>query len=220
MYRDFKHIAEVGNGSYIYYWQSKELSDEKINFIKLPNHSITPNLGYDGTKIRVEFNGSYLKEDCITFTDAKVVRIYFVYEISKSISISDYPSLQSCLFRAVTLTNIADIDKYKHSGYGIWFDGHEIFSSPGTGLGRNVAIFGVNMSLSIKVDNRKKDILILGKGPTQRLEHTMSAEKMYLINFTEHNKHFCVVCIIIEQTVTYLLIVKKFINWEQKILRL
>ena len=38
------------------------------------------------------------------------------------------------------------------------------------------------MSLSSKIDNRKKDILILGKGPTQGLEHTFS--KMYSINFT------------------------------------
>ena len=47
------------------------------------------------------------------------------------------------------------------------------------------------MSLSAKFDNRKKDIQILGKGPTQGLKHTLSAEKMYLINFTEHNKIFC-----------------------------
>ena len=36
-----------------------------------------------------------------------------------------------------------------------------------------------------------KNILILGKGPTQGLEHTLCAEKMYLINFTEHNRKFC-----------------------------
>ena len=36
-----------------------------------------------------------------------------------------------------------------------------------------------------------KNISILGKGPTQGLEHTLSTEKMYLINFTEHNKKFC-----------------------------
>ena len=44
------------------------------------------------------------------------------------------------------------------------------------------------MSWSTKIDDRKKDILILGKGPTQAMEHTLSAEKMYSINFTEHNK--------------------------------
>ena len=47
------------------------------------------------------------------------------------------------------------------------------------------------MSSSTKIDNRKKDILILGKGPLQGLEHTLSAEKMYSINFAEHNKKFC-----------------------------
>ena len=31
----------------------------------------------------------------------------------------------------------------------------------------------------------KKDILVLGKGPTHRLEHTLTAEKMYSINFIE-----------------------------------
>ena len=36
----------------------------------------------------------------------------------------------------------------------------------------------------------KKDILTLGEGPTQGLEHTLSAEKMYSINFMEHNKKF------------------------------
>ena len=44
------------------------------------------------------------------------------------------------------------------------------------------------MSSSTKIDNRKKDILILGKGPTQGLEHTLSAGIMYSVNFAEHNK--------------------------------
>ena len=39
------------------------------------------------------------------------------------------------------------------------------------------------MSSSKKIDNRKKYILILGKGPTQGLEHTPTAEKMYSVNF-------------------------------------
>ena len=85
----------------------------------------------------------------------------------------------------------ADIDKYKYSGYGIGFDRHGSFSFPGTGLGRNVIIFGVDMSSSTKIDNRKNDIWILGKGPSQGLKHTLSAEKMYSINFTEKNKKFC-----------------------------
>ena len=42
-----------------------------------------------------------------------------------------------------------------------------------------------------KIYNRKKDILILGKGSTHGLEHTLSAEKIYSINFTEDNKKNC-----------------------------
>ena len=38
---------------------------------------------------------------------------------------------------------------------------------------------------------REKNILVLGKGPTQVLEHTLTAEKMYFINFTVTNKTFC-----------------------------
>ena len=47
------------------------------------------------------------------------------------------------------------------------------------------------MSSSTKIHNRKKDSLILGEGPAQGLEHALSAEKMYSINFTEKTKKFC-----------------------------
>ena len=87
--------------------------------------------------------------------------------------------------------NDADIDKYKYSGYGIGFDRHGFFSHPSGETGRNVIILGVDMSSSTKIDNRKKDILILGKGPIQGLEHTLTAEKMYSINFTVTRKKFC-----------------------------
>ena len=47
------------------------------------------------------------------------------------------------------------------------------------------------MSSSIYGHEKKKDILILGKGPTQGLEHNLTAEKMYWINFTVTGKKFC-----------------------------
>ena len=47
------------------------------------------------------------------------------------------------------------------------------------------------MSSSPHNDNKKKDILILRKAPAQGLEHTLTAEKLYSINFTENNKKFC-----------------------------
>ena len=65
-----------------------------------------------------------------------------------------------------------------------------VFSHPSGETGRNI-IFGVGMSSSTKIENQKKYILILDKGPTQGLKHTLSAEKMYSINFTENYKTFC-----------------------------
>ena len=191
MNRYLERMVSVGNGNYIYYWQSKEFSDEKINSIKTLNHSITPNLDYYGTEIRVEFNGSCLIQDGVAFNHRKVMNMFIVYEISKCFNISDYPTLENCLFGAVNLTKNADIDKCKYFGYRIGFDRHRSFSFPDTGLGRNVIIFGVDMSSSIKIVYRKKYFLILSKGPTQGLEHTLSARKMYSINFTEDNKKLC-----------------------------
>ena len=47
------------------------------------------------------------------------------------------------------------------------------------------------MSSSAHIDNKENNILVLGKGPTQGLEHTLTAEKMYFINFTVVRKKFC-----------------------------
>ena len=95
MHRYFKTIANVANGSYIYYWKSKGLSDERTNSSKTSNHSITQNLDCYGTKTRVEFNGSCMKQDKITFTHGKVVNTYIIYEINKSINISNYATLEN-----------------------------------------------------------------------------------------------------------------------------
>ena len=46
------------------------------------------------------------------------------------------------------------------------------------------------MSFSTHIDNKEKYILVLGKGSTQELEHTLTAEKMYSINFTVTKNFF------------------------------
>ena len=139
----------------------------------------------------MEFNGSSLKQDKIMYTHGKVVNIYIVYELTGSNSDDNDPTIKNSLFGAVTFTKNADIDKYGYSGYGIGFDRRGSFSFPGGGFGQNVIIFGADMSSSIHIDNKKKDILVLGRGPTQGLESTLTAEKMYSINFTATKKKLC-----------------------------
>ena len=84
------------------------------------------------------------------------------------------------------MTNNADVDKYKYSEYGIGFDSERLFSV-GNGVGKT---FDVDMSSYSHIDNKKKNILISVKGPTQALEHTLTSEKMNPTNFTENNTNF------------------------------
>ena len=179
----------ITNASSVLSWQSKGLSTENID---PPATSPFPSISYVGNKIRVKFNGSCLKQsNTLTYTHGKVVNIYIVYGLGASSSKVNDPALKNCLFGAVTLTKNADIDRYGYSGYGIGFDRRGSFSFPSGRVGQNVLIFGVNISFSAHIDNKKKDILVLGIGPTQGLEHTLSAEKMYSINFTDTKKKFC-----------------------------
>ena len=47
------------------------------------------------------------------------------------------------------------------------------------------------MSFSAHIDNNKKDIFVLGIGPTQGLVHTLTPEKVYSINSTVTKMKFC-----------------------------
>ena len=152
-------------------WKSEGLSDEIIKPFTTSNKALPQRLRYIGAKTRVEFNGSCLKQDKVTFNHKTIVNIYIVYELSPTLNDFD-PDLENCLFGAVKLTKNTDIDKYKYSGYGIGFDSRGICSFPSGGFGQNVIIFGAYMSACIYVDNKKKDILIIGEGPTQGLDDT------------------------------------------------
>ena len=122
-------------------------------------------------KIRLKFNGSFLNRPSLAIFHGGIVNIYIVYEIADYFNDSSYPALENCLFGSVRLTKTVDIHKYGYSGYGIGFY-RNIFFSIGNEISKNVIVFGVDMSSSRKIDNRKKDILILGKRPRQELKHT------------------------------------------------
>ena len=143
------------------------------------------------------------------YTHKKAVNIYVIYKLAGSSSHSDDLTLKNCLFGAVMLTKNADIDKYRYSGYAIGFDKKSSFSFPDGGFGQNVLIFGADMSSSAHIDNKKKT-LVLGKVQTHRLEHTLTAEKMYSINFTVTRKVFCLGLHYNGAKVTCRLMVKKW----------
>ena len=183
----FQTNVGVDKKDHVSEWKSKGLPE----IIKPPattNNRLNPKLSFVDTKTRVEFNGSCLKQDKITYTHGTIVNIYIVYKLSSNLNNFDF-ALENCLFGAVKLTKNADIDKYRYSGYGIGFGARRTSSFPAGDFDQNVIIFGGDMSSSIHADNKKKNILILVEGPTQGLgDETLTAEKKYLINFTENRK--------------------------------
>ena len=186
-----RYFKIITNTKYISSWQCKGLSDKTILLPPTYSKSLNPLIDYVGDKITLKFSGSCLKQPKISYTHGTIVNIYIAYELGSSGSYDSEPTLKNCLFGAVTLTKNAHFDKYGYSGYRIGFDRKSSFSFPGGRHGQNVLIFGADMSSSAHIDNKKKDILVLGKGPTQGLEHTLTAEKIYSINFTVTRKKFC-----------------------------
>ena len=80
------------------------MSEERLDSITASNYKITPELSFYGTKTRVVLNGSCLKRDKSTLNHGTIVNKYFAYEISKNYNISSYPTLENCLFGAVSFT--------------------------------------------------------------------------------------------------------------------
>ena len=99
-----------------------DLLDGSIKSPSTSNKTLNASVDYVGTKARVKFNGDCLKQDKISFDHRKIVNLYIVYEIKRSVNISSYPTLEICLLGAVKLTKHVDVDLFKYSGYGIGFD--------------------------------------------------------------------------------------------------
>ena len=211
---------KITNAKYVSSWKSKRLSNENITAPTTIDDKLHEQLSYFGTRARLEFRGRCLKQDKSTFNHGKIINIYIIYELDK-IYFNATPTLVNCLFGAVSITKNADIDKNKYYGWGIGFDRTSVYLLPDGSFGRNVIIFRVDVSSSVHVDNKGKYILILGEDLTHGLGvHSLTAEKMCSVNFTDHRKKVTWDCIIMEQTVIYLLIVQKLLNLKQKFLRL
>ena len=153
VYGYFKFIS---NTNFISEWISKGLFSESIKPSATSDNSLAHVINNYGTKTRVKFAGSCLQQSKISYTHGKIINIYVAYELGAASSNVNDPTLKNCLLGAVTLTKNTDIDKYGYSGYGIGFDRGSSFSFPGGGFGQNIIIFGVDMSSSPHIDNKKR----------------------------------------------------------------
>ena len=152
----FRLNSLANTADYVFSWQSKGLSNESIKPPTTTNNSLTTELNFYGTKTKIKFTRSCLKQSSHILTLKKVVNIYIVHELAASSSHDSDPTIKNCLFGAVTLTKNSYIEKYKYSGYGIGFDRRSSFSFPSGGFCQNVLIFCADMSTSNILIIRKK----------------------------------------------------------------
>ena len=88
--------------------------------------------------------------------------------------------LKNCLFGFVKLAKNTDLGKRSYN------------LLPDNTTRKNVIIFGADVNSSVHIDNKGKDIIILGDRPTQELHNTtLTAEAIYFINFAQSNQKFC-----------------------------
>ena len=137
--------------------------------------------------------GSCLKQKNATYTPPNRIKCFIVYELDTwSWDLNTDFILKDCLFEGVKLVKNADSDKYVYTGYGSGFDSCSVLSLPDGSTGKNAIILGVDKSSSEHIDNKKKDILILGFGQTQGLDDILlTAEAQCSINFSRSNRKFC-----------------------------
>ena len=135
-----------------------------------------PNLKNDG-RIHVHLSGNHFQRNVAGIpNNGNVINIYCVYKLDPISSSRDTSfTIQDALFGAMTITkNATDNSKNNYKGYGICFDegsefGHTMSEGGRTHItnGRNVLIFGADMSFSIHRTNRENHIYVMGDGLTQ-----------------------------------------------------
>ena len=154
-------------------------------------------------RMYIYLSGNHFQQNKVIIpNNDNVINIYCVYEIQRISSSRDTSfTIQNALFGAMQVTkNATDNSKNNYKGYGICFDERSQFSHAitkdgraHTRNGRNVLIFGVDMSFSVHETNRANSIYVMGDGLTQGIhDTTLYVEKNYWRNFTDPGNKFII----------------------------
>ena len=155
----------------------------------------TPVLKND-EKIYVYLKGSHFQQNNVLTTNNDHV----IHDKLDPITSKDTTfTIQNALFGAMQITKNSDTSKYNYKGYGVCFDESEEFTHVrkrgnfgDTTDGRNVIIFGVDMSFSKHANNKANNIYVMGKDYIQKINDTkIYAEEMYYRNFKDPGKKIC-----------------------------
>ena len=159
-----------------------------------------PNFKNDG-RINVYLSGNHFQQNLKFFPNINnAINIYCFFKLDPIASTRDTSYIiQNALFGAMQITkNATDNEENNYKGYGICFDDRSQFchtiaenGRAHTTNGRNVLIFGADMSFSARATNRANHIYLMGDGLTQDInDTTLYVEKNYWRNFTGPAKKF------------------------------
>ena len=173
-------------------------------------------------RMYVYLRGNHFQQNKVIIpNNDNVINIYCVYEIQPISSSRDTSfTIQNALFGAMQITKDAtDNSKNNYKGYAICFDersqfGHTITEGGFTHTtnGRNVLIFGADMSFSVHATNRANHIYLMGEGPAQGIhDTTLYVEKNYFRKFTDPGKR-CLLSLYYNGDDSYL-----FVNGKQEL---
>ena len=152
-----------------------------------------PNLKNYG-RMHVHLNCNHFQQNVVNIPKIPnikhAINIYCVFELDPIDSSRDTSfTIQNALFGAMQITkNATDSDKNNYKGYGICFYersqfGHTMIegSLTHTSNGRNVLIFGVDMSFSAHATNTANHIYVMGDGITQGVHDTTFMQKKNIL---------------------------------------
>ena len=158
------------------------LENSDLNVSSSATANLIPFLKNYG-RMNVKSNGNYLAQNKVIHpNNNKIANIYIVYELAP---INNYRTsvytIQNALFGAMKITkNATNNSKNKYKGYGICFDSGSKFSKGNITDGKNVIIFGADISFSIHTTNKANNIYVLGDWLVQGINGTkIYAEKVF-----------------------------------------
>ena len=185
-----KYIKYFSGTTRIDSWKSNGMSVQNIKNVTKADILFPPTFFEHHLLQDINFNGRWLINNISIHK--KVINPYISYTLTPWFrNLNTCFTLNNCLLGSVKLTKNADPDKCKHKNYEIGFDYSSEFLFADGSMGRNVIIFGADMSSYVHVNNKNKDILILCEGPKQRLDDTtLTAGAKYPVNFTQPSERF------------------------------
>ena len=174
-------------------WYLQLFKQTNMNAIANSKNDL-PNLKNDG-RMNVYLSGNHFQQNVAGIpNNDNVINIYCVYKVDPITSTRDTSfTIQNALFGAMQITkNATDNSNNSYKGYGICFDegsqfGHTMSEGGRTHItnGRNVLMFGADMSFSIHRTNGASHIYVMGDGLTQGInDTTLYVENKYFRNFT------------------------------------